>query len=145
MIFVFVNVSFSPFTQFIDPFKLCGDKHVHHPGLQFDNLDLVVYQCCIISVIVIAISLLNKNKQDLVVKGIKMYSERARIRTWNLLLRRQTRYPLRHAPDLLLASSWANQVTASRFCFTALDPTSPHSPAGGRGLFWKGHYLTRNL
>ena len=33
-----------------------------------------------------------------VVKKNKKRIERARIRTWNLLIRSQTRYPLRHTP-----------------------------------------------
>ena len=35
--------------------------------------------------------------------------EYARTRTWNLLLRRQTRYPLRHAPILFL-NSYRNYI-----------------------------------
>ena len=43
--------------------------------------------------------------------------ERARIRTWNLLLRRQTRYPLRHAPEVLecFASCKSNNKGTQRF------------------------------
>ena len=70
-------------------------------------------------------------------KKIYMCTERARTRTWNLLLRRQTRYPLRHTP----LSRWplanhAVKLVSTKFCaeFPYVAKQYPSFAAGF--LFW---------
>ena len=64
---------------------------------------------------------LSRNQGILVTKG---HFELARIRTWNLLIRSQTRYPLRHKPRHF---TQAHAFLRENFFFS-FNPTDLHMP-----------------